>query len=216
MDKSIAGWGALHKKDPGRTAQRIDAIIKDTYRTLMTRGQKGCYVYFVDGETSQYFKTQMRGVAEEPIPFVNALPLLTLRAAADSSYAQLEGYFSDSDGVEWVLVGGGPFPKDRFLVRAEGDSMQPMIQGGQLCIFRKDPGGSRNGKIVLCRIERFAGDAPVAVIKRYRSARTANSDSIGEAQAIVLSSLNERHEDIVVTGGDGLSIVGILDRVIPR
>ena len=77
MDKSIAGWRALHKKDPGRTGQRINAIIKNTYRTLMTRGQKGCYVYFVDGETSQYFKTQIRGVAEEPIPFINALPLLS-------------------------------------------------------------------------------------------------------------------------------------------
>lgn len=32
---------------------------KNTYRTLMTRGQKGCYVYFVDEETRQHFAKDM-------------------------------------------------------------------------------------------------------------------------------------------------------------
>ncbi len=33
----------------------VDAIIKNTYRTLMTRGMKGCYVYFTDKETEERF-----------------------------------------------------------------------------------------------------------------------------------------------------------------
>ena len=33
-----------------------DRIIKNTYRTLMTRGQKGCYVFCVDRETNDYFR----------------------------------------------------------------------------------------------------------------------------------------------------------------
>ena len=212
-DRSIQGWRALMKKDPKGTATRLDAIIKNTYRTLMTRGQKGCYVYFVDAETRRYFAGRMGVGAAEPVPFVNALPLLTLRAAADASYKGLAGYFGDSEVSEWHRVSGGPFGRDRFLVRAEGDSMEPLIRDGQLCIFRRDPGGSRNGKIVLCRIGGFAGDAPVAVIKRYRSARTPGSDSIGEARAVVLSSTNEKHEDIVLTEGDQLAIIGIFDKV---
>ena len=59
MDKSIAGWRAQSRKDPEGTAERLDAIIKNTYRTLMTRGQKGCYVTFVDAETRQYFESRM-------------------------------------------------------------------------------------------------------------------------------------------------------------
>ena len=106
------------------------------------------------------------------------------------------------------------FSEDRFLVRAEGGSMEPTIKDGQLCLFRKDPGGSRNGKIVLCQIGGFAGDAPLAVIKRYRSARTSRSDSIGEPQAIVLSSLNEEHEDIVLTEGEHISVIGVFERVV--
>ena len=33
-----------------------DAIIKNTYRTLMTRGMKGCYVYCVDKELQEYLR----------------------------------------------------------------------------------------------------------------------------------------------------------------
>ena len=214
MDRSIQGWRALKKVDAKGTKERIDGIVKNTYRTLMTRGQKGCYVYFVDEETGRHFESRMGTAARDPIPFVNALPLLTLRSAADSSYEGLEGYFSDSESVTWQRVSGGPFPNDRFLVRAEGDSMEPLIEDGQLCIFRRDPGGSRNGKIVLCRIGGFAGDAPVAVIKRYRSARTRGDNTIGKASAIVLSSLNETHEDIVLTSGEHLSIIGVFERVV--
>ena len=202
------------KKHPRGTTERIEASVRNTYRTLMTRGQKACGVYFIDAETRRYFASRI-GVGEAaPLPYINSLPLLTLRAAADSAYANLDGYFSDVDTVTWQHVPGGPFPRDRFLVRAEGDSMEPRIRDGQLCVFRRDPGGSRNGKIVLCRIESFAGDAPVAVIKQYRSARRASSDSIGEARAIVLSSENERHEDIVFTDGGNVSIIGIFERVV--
>jgi DUF2075 family protein len=214
MDRSIHGWRNLLKKDPHGTAERIGRIIKNTYRTLMTRGQKGCYVYFVDPETRRYFASRLGSRPAEPIAFVNSLPLLTLRAAADASYESLDGYFSESTAIQWHRVSGGPFARDRFLARAEGDSMEPLIRDGQLCIFRRDPGGSRNGKIVLCRIGGFAADSPVAVIKRYRSARTSGPDSIGEARAIVLSSTNEKHEDIVLTGGDHLSILGIFERVV--
>ncbi len=91
--------------------------------------------------------------------------------------------------------------------------MEPMIKDGQLCLFRKDPGGSRNGKIILCQVDEFAGEAPVALIKQYRSAR-ARSESLGEATAIVLSSLNEKHEDIVLTEGEHFSVIGVFERII--
>ena len=33
-----------------------DTIIKNIYRTLMTRGMKGCYVYCVDKKLQEYLK----------------------------------------------------------------------------------------------------------------------------------------------------------------
>ena len=39
--------------------KRLDLIIKNTYRALMTRGTKGCYVYFADKETEKYFRDSL-------------------------------------------------------------------------------------------------------------------------------------------------------------
>jgi DUF2075 family protein len=55
-DKSVHGWKKLAKEDPELTRARLDEIIKNTYRTLMTRGQKGCYLYCTDPETAEYFR----------------------------------------------------------------------------------------------------------------------------------------------------------------
>lgn len=59
-DKSIHGWKKMFKTDPDRTKKRLDAIIKNTYRALMTRGTKGCYIYSVDKETEEYFMSKLR------------------------------------------------------------------------------------------------------------------------------------------------------------
>jgi DUF2075 family protein len=57
MDQSTKSYKSLYKKEPLTGPQRVDKIIKNTYRTLMTRGMKGCYVYFADKETEEYFST---------------------------------------------------------------------------------------------------------------------------------------------------------------
>lgn len=56
MDKSVHGYKKKLMVSPEETSKKLDCIIKNTYRTLMTRGMKGCYVYFVDQETSEYFR----------------------------------------------------------------------------------------------------------------------------------------------------------------
>ena len=37
-----------------------DKIIRNTYRTLLSRGQKGCYVYCEDKELSEYIKSVIK------------------------------------------------------------------------------------------------------------------------------------------------------------
>ncbi len=56
-DASLKGYGVMLKENPEEAKRRADLIIKNTYRTLMTRGMKGCYVYFTDPETRDYFKS---------------------------------------------------------------------------------------------------------------------------------------------------------------
>lgn len=61
-DKSIRGYKKLSKADPELAKRETDLIIKNTYRTLMTRGMKGCYVYCTDQETAEYFRA---GLAQQ-------------------------------------------------------------------------------------------------------------------------------------------------------
>ena len=58
-DKSLKGYKKAFRESPVEAELKADAIIRNTYRTLMTSGMKGCYVYFSDPATSAYFKTQM-------------------------------------------------------------------------------------------------------------------------------------------------------------
>jgi hypothetical protein len=55
-DKSLAGYKKELKEDQIRAEIKADEIIRNTYRTLLSRGMKGCYVYFVDPTTAEYFK----------------------------------------------------------------------------------------------------------------------------------------------------------------
>ncbi len=56
QDSSVHGYKSMFKKDPDTAKALADRIIKNTYRTLMTRGQKGCFLFCVDAEANEYFR----------------------------------------------------------------------------------------------------------------------------------------------------------------
>ncbi len=39
--------------------QELSRLVRNIYKILMTRGMKGCYVYFVDKETERFFKSRL-------------------------------------------------------------------------------------------------------------------------------------------------------------
>jgi len=55
-DQSLKGIKKLYKENPGLALSEADEIIKNTYRTLMTRGMKGCYVYCTDKNLANYLR----------------------------------------------------------------------------------------------------------------------------------------------------------------
>lgn len=81
-DQSLRGIKSKAKKNP-QSAQRIaDEVIRNTYRVLMTRGLKGCYVFCSDSALADYLRSRIPGAAY--------LPALSneLLAAEDSSEGQ--------------------------------------------------------------------------------------------------------------------------------
>src|SRR5208283_2112399 len=89
-------------------------LVKNTYRVLFSRAMKGCYVYFVDKETENFFRSRIESGATvgevtpvkdliPPLPFrileenelerfVNAIPIFDLEIAA--------GAFSEEQWID--------------------------------------------------------------------------------------------------------------------
>lgn len=63
-DQSIKGLKGMYKKEPEKALALADEIIKNTYRTLMTRGMKGCYIYCTDEGLREYIRRRLK-VTEE-------------------------------------------------------------------------------------------------------------------------------------------------------
>lgn len=58
-DQSLKGIKKLYKENPQYALKEADEIIKNTYRTLMTRGMKGCYVYCTDSNLAHYLRERL-------------------------------------------------------------------------------------------------------------------------------------------------------------
>jgi uncharacterized protein len=161
---------------------------------LLSRGIKGCYVYFMDRDTERFVRSRMEAltdaVAADVIPFrprvlqaaaqeryVTCLPLVPLSAAA--------GAFSDpqhvqDDGWEWVAVETQHrLRRGMFVAQVVGKSMEPLIPDGAWCVFSAPVQGTRQGKVVLVML-RDALDPESNqrfTVKRYESERVADEDT---------------------------------------
>jgi DUF2075 family protein len=58
-DRTIRGFKSRMKANDVNILGEADLIIKNTYRTLMTRGMKGCYIYCTDSETLDFFRSRI-------------------------------------------------------------------------------------------------------------------------------------------------------------
>ncbi|MGE7979635.1 DNA/RNA helicase domain-containing protein [Psychrobacillus sp. NPDC093200] len=66
-DQSIKGIKKKMKEFPEVATKQVDQIIRNTYRTLMTRGQKGCYVYCTDDALAGYLRERIKRLYEEQL-----------------------------------------------------------------------------------------------------------------------------------------------------
>ncbi len=64
-DKSLNGLIGPAKKGSVEAQRDMDTIIRNTYRTLMSRGMKGCYVYCTDKALAEFLTYRIAGYREE-------------------------------------------------------------------------------------------------------------------------------------------------------
>lgn len=234
MDSSVKGFKRLLKEDPDAAKARAETIIKNTYRTLMTRGQKGCYIYCTDRETNDYFKSlvskeineQIKGQniqvfpfrklpAEEVRPYENAVPFFDIEVAA--------GEFSNPqkvDECEWIELPDSFRPqKGHFVTRVVGDSMNKRIPNGAWCLFQANPAGTRNNKIVLVQ-HRDIQDQDIGgtyTVKLYTSEKNTTDEEWQHIKIVLQpDSYSDRYRNLVFdTDTEGeLRVIGELVAVI--
>jgi len=225
------------KRDPVAGETRLDRIIKNTYRTLMTRGMKGCYVYCTDPETAEYFRSRLataRPAAAAPAsekvlpfrkvpsgevkPYVNALPVIDLKFAA--------GAFGDSQvfdpsDAEWVAVPEGVKPEQGlFIAQVVGESMNRRIPNGAWCLFRANPAGSKQGKVVVAQ-HRSIHDVDLGgsyTVKVYESEKGASEGGEWHHERVILKpdTSASGYERMVIDGDalDSLEVVAVFVRVL--
>jgi DUF2075 family protein len=220
-DSSIKGYKGLLNKNRAEAKAKADLIIKNTYRTLMTRGTKGCYVYSIDPETNTYLQVQGVGallpvitepvktndVAQRVLPFRiledgersdNAVPLFAVKIAAGNFSA--EQWLTD---CQWAELPEPFVAKDGyFIAQVIGESMNKRIPNGSWCLFRKPTLGSREGKIVLVQ-SRDIQDPDIGgryTIKRYSSEKRMTQDS-WQHERITLSPISDRssYQPIIIS-----------------
>ena len=96
-------------------------------------------------------KIVLRLVADDELqPFVNAVPVLELKVAAgDFSIDQVVAAPGD---FEWVALDGKTSPgAGLFIAQVVGESMNRRIPNGAWCLWRANPTGTRQGKVVLAQ-----------------------------------------------------------------
>ncbi|MBA4259256.1 MAG: hypothetical protein C0446_08830 [Chitinophaga sp.] len=204
----------------GTNENELKSFIINIYKTIMYRGIKGTYIYAYHKELRDYFKKHIQVFEKKPIfrvlkpnevkPYVNAIPLIDIQAAA-GNFSDLQSP-SEFDWIEPPL--NIMAKKGLFVCKVVGESMNKFIPNGSYCLFKKDEGGSRQGSIVLAEstdIQDFEFGSGYTV-KEYHSIKESNEDG-WRHESIILKPLstNDNYKNIELKGDSLISfrIVGV-------
>lgn len=193
-----------------RDSANFDKYVRNIYRVLMSRGMKGCYVYFLNKETERFFRSRMdlriqteedgatkydelvnndvlpfRHISPpEARPFENCVPLYDLKIAASGFSGEQE-----IEDFEWVELSDAFRPnRNLFVAQVVGESMNRRIPNGSWCLFRFNPAGSRQGKVVLVQ-HREIQDTDTGghfTVKVYESEKRKEADGTWQHTKIIL------------------------------
>ena len=178
----------------------LERYIKNIYRTLLTRGIKGTYIYIVDENLRNYFKKQLgQETIEKKIvsPFTIEMIRVPLVGSAPCGNPLLgEENIEEYIEVEKSKIKPG---YNYFVLRAIGDSM--------------NLAGINDGDLVLCRqqLKADTGNTVVALlgdnvtIKEY-------GPRIDGVRLLLPKSSNKDH--IPITPDEGDSVQGIVQEIL--
>ena len=232
-DMSLRGIKGMLKKDPARAEELAGRIIRNTYRTLMTRGMQGCFVYCTDAALADHLRSRLSpGLLQivDPRPDVEVPLVRAVECVPERCYAPVvdlavaAGGFSDFqasslDFEDWVEIPSRyADAAGLFVARVVGESMNRRIPNGAYCLFRLHPAGSRQGRAVLAQ-HRSIEDPDTGgrfTVKVYSSTKLIGQADEWVRERVVLRPDTDRagYEPIVIEDGQGEDPVTIVAEVL--
>lgn len=186
----------------------LERYIINIYKTLLTRGIKGTYIYVVDKNLREYFNriiSKKEVILQKEIipkmiktPYISNIEMISIPLVGSAPCG--EPILGEQNIEELIEVEKSKIKIgfDYFILRAKGDSM--------------DKAGIKDGDLVLCRqqLKADTGDRVVAyvgdnvTIKMY--------DKKDGRRILLPKSTNKTHQPIIPEEGD--SVQGIVQEVI--
>jgi SOS-response transcriptional repressor LexA len=143
-------------------------------------------------------------VRPKVLPFRTHLPVFyTLRAAAGSFSPERDAGEEPQDWLE--APEDLRLREDMFIAQVEGRSMEPRIPDQSLCIFRANPAGSRQGKILL--VERIGNFGSEVTVKVYRSTKIQSPEGSWKHDQITMVPLNPEFSSWTLEEGEQLHVI---------
>lgn len=189
------------------SAEELERYIINIYKTLLTRGIKGTYVYIVDENLRhhiqsrfithmQTFEPRFEKLVKSPITI--AMVMVRLVGSAPCG-APMFGEENIEEYIEVAKLKIRP-GYEYFALRAEGDSM--------------NLAGIQDGDIVLCRqqLKADTGDKVVALLGSENVTIKEYGPRKNGIRLLLPRSTNKSHKPIVPDEGDGVQ--GVVQEVL--
>lgn len=167
-----------------------EPIKEDLYKYITSNNS-------ISDETKEQKATKDESIEDQLLESNFTIPFYDFYAAAGSfSEIQSEKTYSQINVPEKYTLNS-----DYFACKVMGESMNKRIPNGSICIFKKNPVGSRSGKILL--IENYDKQDPdynsAFTVKTYSSQKNISEEGY-EHKEIVLkpNSYDPKYKDIII------------------
>ena len=195
------GWRGI--SDP----KELERYIINIYKTLLTRGIKGTYIYIVDEKLAKYFKSKLVNIKGKintiiKSPYMTKFEMVNIPLFESVGCGEL--MLADPTVQEMIPVRKDYMSEGAkyFVLRTRGDSMNKAgINDGDLVLCRKDYHPEVGNKVVA-----LIGDD--ATIKEFHR----------ENDCVILKpcSTNPEHKPLKFTSNEEIKVQGVVVRVLEK
>jgi uncharacterized protein len=229
---------AAGKKNLKKNPLELCKLVRNIYKTLMSRGMKGCYVYFTDKALEKHFKNNLTNgnhyeIEESKKDIESILTAIEQTIRDDQKYTEYLpvysfaaacGYFGAGEPADiegWIKTNNlKKLSRNMFIVRACGKSMEPLIPEGSYCIFKAPVVGTRNGKIVLVQHHDFfdPDHGGAYSIKKYSSEKQYDHEGNWKHEQIILHPINPIFSPISIqeSASESFTVIAEFIGIVPK